>query len=209
MYPVVITDCRREDFLSALARKGNTFVVPADQESIDTSSEGDPILVGTLGGITYLLEFHGSPVAGCWGHLAGVASETSSLVVSTTYEHIGPHLELFAARGNEVLRVFWNQPQQVTRPYSVGRPLPSEAATPLTADKGAGLTAALRSFGFNLMDYAKGFERSPGDAWLGWKGDVVAIFGADPLRPLLEDHIKKHANPQYRPPVPGVKVRRM
>ena len=72
----------------------------------------------------------------------------------------------------------------------------------------AGLTAAVRSFGFSLLD-SGGDALLPGEHWMLWKGDALSLLERDELAAWVGDHVRTFANPAYRPPEPVVRVRRL
>jgi hypothetical protein len=209
MYPLVVASLHLDDLLSTMARLTTPFAELAQgQESIDPQKDGEPVLIGQVGSLSYMLEYGGTTFAMAWGLLERMATETNSLVISAIHDPMEDQAEFFVARGRDILRAYWFNSKRTTRPFSLGTPLPTEESAPLSDPHGRGFTAALKHFGFALMDHGKGFERSPGDRWVGWKGSALSILQGDGLREQVNAHVREFANPAYSPPVPKVRVRR-
>src|SRR5437588_412759 len=195
MHQVVLARSPLADLLSVLGGLCAPLKeLPAGQETIDWRRDGDPILAGEADGLSYLFENYGTVFATCWGLLARAARQLDTLVVGSTYDPSEDHCELFVARGGDVVRAFWSNPRRATRPFAKGAPLACEAECPLSAPGGAGLTAAVRSFGFSLLDSA-GDALLPGEHWMLWKGDALSLLERDELAAWVGDHVRTFANP--------------
>jgi hypothetical protein len=209
MYPLIASDLPVEDLLAALA--GATGVpfrrLPPEQDAIDPAAEGEPLLAGYADGRSYLFDVGVAMLASLRGLQARLAAERDCLVVSAVYDDLEEQCEFFAARGREVLRVFWYNPRRTTRPYSVGEPLPTEASCPLASPGPAGLVAALRHFGCTRLDSRGEFERLPDDFIVAWQGDAMALTDRDELDQRIGQHIREHWRPDYQPPEFKVNVR--
>jgi hypothetical protein len=177
--------------------------VPAGQQTIHRRNDGEPILAGEINGLSYLFEDHATVFALCWGLLSRVSRELGSLVVGSCFDPLEDQCELFLADRGQVLRAWRSNPRRTLRPYSLGAPLESEANVSLSAAGGAGLKAALRAFGFPLLDR----EWFDADCMVVWPGDSCALLEADDLCKPVGDHARAWANPAYQPPVPKVTVR--
>jgi hypothetical protein len=210
MDPVVIATCPLDDLLAAIGRLTVPFTeLPPGTESIDRTADGCPVYVGEVNRLAYLVEPDRTLIAYCWGFLARVSREVNALVIGATYEPAEDHGEFFAADAGQVVRAFWNSPPKAIKPYSLSRPLPSEAVTPLSASGGAGLAAALQAFGFPAINCRIGFDSLPGERCVAWKGDIVSLYERDEFHEPVKAHVRAYANPNYRPPECVVRVRRI
>jgi hypothetical protein len=206
MHQMVVARSPLNGLLSAISRLTSPFhEVPPGQESINRHIDGEPILVGEVNGLSYLCEDHATVFALCWGLLTRVSRDLDSLVVGSSFDPMEEHCEFLMASKGELLRAFWSNPLRSTQHYELGQPLPCEAKSPLSAYRGAGLKAALRTFGFPLLDY----ERFDADRMVTWPGDSVALLEADEMSEPVNNHVRTFPNPAYRPPVPKVTVRRL
>jgi hypothetical protein len=206
---VVVASSRLDQLLSTLGRLTTPFAeLPPGLTAINVRLHGDPVLVGEVNGLSYLIEYAGTAFSECWGLLARTARELNELVIGAAYDPPEEHCEFFVANGPNVLRAFWSNPRRTTRAYSVGVPLASEAIFPLSTAGGRGLAAALEGFGFPLF---QDDERDvlPGERWVTWKGDLLSLLSNDELGAAVKDHVRAYANPTYRPPEPVVRVRRI
>jgi hypothetical protein len=182
--------------------------LPAEQTAVNIDVEGYPLVVGEDNKLAYFIEDHGTFFASCWDLLARTARELNTLVIGSVYEPPEEHCEFFVAQGPRTLRAFWSNPRRTTKPFSQGTPVPSEAPIPLSTPGGRGLVAALQGFGFGLGE-DEDRDLLPGERRLLWKGDLAELFGGDPWREPIGNHVREFANPLYRPPEPIVRVRRM
>jgi hypothetical protein len=175
------------------------------RETFNPHVDGEPVLAGEVNGLAYLLEVGATCFAIDWGLLARLARELDALVIGMSRDRSEDHCEFFAARGPELVRAFWSNPRRATRPFSLGDPLPCEAACPLGAPGGVGLTAAIEAFGFPLLD-DDGFDRADGDRWLTWPGDSKTLMGANEFKERLDQHLRDFWNPDYRWPELALRV---
>src|SRR5262249_27205341 len=206
MFPLVIAETGLNRFLVALENAAPGLrELREGQESVLPSEDGELILVGQAGPHCYLLDYSATPFADSWGLLGRLAAELNCLVVATAHDPSEEQAEFVAARGGQTLRAYWQNPERTTAPYSEGQALASEEAVPLGAAGGAGLCAALRCLGFQQMDHAEGFTRTPGDRWLTWGGDPLAVMDRYGSK-AISDHVRAHMNPSYRWPTPKVRV---
>lgn len=205
---VVVASSRLDQLLSTLGQLTTPFEeLPPGLTAVNPRIHGDPVLVGELNGLSYLIEDAETAFAHCWGLLAQTARELNELVIGALYDPSEEHCKFFVAQGPDLVRAFWSNPRRTSRPYSVGAPLASEATCALSAAAGRGLAAALESFGFPLF---RDEERDllPGERWVTWKGDLQSLLSNDELGAAVGDHVRTYANPTYRPPEPVVRVRR-
>src|SRR5262249_49192801 len=148
----VVSSSRLDRFLTSLGQLTTPFEeLPQGLTAVNPRLHGDPVLVGEINGLSYLIEDAGTALAHCWGLLARTARELTELVIGAVYDPSEAHCEFFAAKGPDVVRAFWSNPRRTTRAYSVGSPLVTEASRALSAAGGRGLAAALESFGFPLF----------------------------------------------------------
>ena len=204
----VVSSSRLDRLLTTLGQLTTPFEeLPLGLMAINPLSHGDPVLVGEINGLSYLIEDAGTAFAHCWGLLARTALELNELVIGALYDPSEEHCELFVAKGPELVRAFWSNPRRTTRAYSVGALLASEATCALSAPGGRGLSAALESFGFPLFD-GEARDLLPGERWVTWKGDLQSLLSNDELVAAVNGHVRAYPNPTYRPPVPVVRVRR-
>ena len=204
----VVASSRLDRLLSSLGQLTAPFEeLPPALTAVDPRLHGDPVLVGEVNGLSYIIEDAGTAFAHCWGLLARTARELNELVIGALYDPSEEHCEFFVAKGPELLRAFWSNPRRTTRSYSVGAPLPSEATCSLSASGGRGLTAALEFYGFPLCNDDER-DLLPGERWVTWKGDLQSLLSNDDLGAAVNDHVRAHPNPSYRPPEPVVRVRR-
>jgi len=129
-----------------------------------------------------------------------------TLVVGAEYNPVEDQGELFVARGGELIRAFWRNPRVAISEFSIGNPLLSEGSTPLASPGGAGIVAAVRGFGFSLLDADETADIENG-RWVGWKGELEAFLNTDEWRQRIHLHVDQHPNPTFRPPVPVVRLR--
>jgi hypothetical protein len=204
----VVTSSRLDRLLTSLGQRTAPFEeLPPGLTAISPRRDGEPVLVGEVDGLSYLIECAGTAFAHCWGLLAQTARELNGLVIGADYDPSEEHCQLFVAKKAEIVRAFWSNPRRTTRPYSVGTPFAFEATCSLSAPGGRGLTAALESFGFPLC-HDDERDLLPGERWVTWKGDVQALLENDELGAVVNDHVRSNGNPTYRPPEPVVRVRR-
>jgi hypothetical protein len=204
MHQMVVARSPLAALLSAIGRLTSPFHdVPPGQESINPRIDGEPILVGEVNGLSYLCEDHGTVFALCWGLLTTVSRELDLLVIGSCFDPMEEQCELLVASNGDVVRAFWSNPMRTTQIYELGKPLPCEAKSPLSAYGGVGLRTALRTFGFSLMDY----DQFDADRMVTWRGDSLALLEADEMGKPVRDHVRAFANPAYRPPEPKVTVR--
>jgi len=205
MHQMVVAQCQLDRLLSEIGRVTLPFKeVPPDQETINPRVDGWPLLAGEVNGLSYLCEDHGTVFALCWGLLTWVSRELDSLVISSSFDPMEEHCQFFVASKSEIVRAFWSNPRRCTRPYSLGKSLPCETNSPLSARGGTGLKTALKAFGFPLLDYEQGFDA---DRMVTWPGDSAALLEADEMGESLNNHVRAYPNPAYRPPVAKVTVR--
>jgi len=205
---VVIASSRLDQLLSTLGQLTTPFEeLPAGLTAVDPRVHGDPVLVGEFNGLSYLIEDAGTAFAHCWGLLARTARELNELVIGALYDPGEEQCEFIVVQGPDVVRAFWSNPRRTSRPYSVGTPLASEATCALSTAGGRGLAAALESFGFPLFQNEER-DLLPGERWVEWKGVLQSLLSNDELGAAVDDHVRAHANPAYRPPEPVVRVRR-
>jgi hypothetical protein len=210
MFPLVVAQSSANELVGAIGRLAAPFAELAPgQDTYNRLVDGEPVLVGEINGLSYMLERSGTVFAISWGFLTRVSAALKALVIGCVFDPLEEHSEFFAARGGMMLRALWHNPRRATRAYSEGSPLPCESVVPLCAPEGAGVTAALKSFGFPLMDHLEGFDRAPGDRWMMWKGDSAALLLDDELVQRVNEHVRTHANPDYHPPTARVTVRRI
>ena len=207
MHQVVISHRPLDRLLSVIGGLTAPFheLVPG-QESINPHEDGEPIMVGEVNGVSYLLEDHGTAFAMCGDLLVRASRELESFVIGATFDPMEEHCEFFVANRGEMLRAFWSNPQRTVRPYSLGSPLPCETNASLSAPGGAGLKAALRAFGFPLLDHAQGFDA---DRWVTWKGNIQALLDGDEIVQQIRSHVRAFMNPLYQWPVPKMTVHRV
>lgn len=204
----VVASSRLDRLLTSLGQLTTPFEeLPPGLTSVDPRFHGDPLLVGEVNGLSYLIEDAGTAFAHCWGLLARTARELNELVIGALYDPSEEHCEFFVAKGRDVVRAFWSNPRRTTRAYSVGAPLISEATCALSAAGGRGLGAALKSFGFPLF-HDEERDLLPGERWVTWKGSLQSLLSSDELGAAVNDHVRAYANPTYRPPEPVVRIRR-
>lgn len=210
VYPLIISDLPINQLLDAIhAATGTPFVrVPDDQKSIERDA-GDPLVAGEADGHSYLVDLSAAMIANMRSHLWKIASDFDCLIVASSYDRLESQCEFFATQNDKLLRLFWHNAKRTTKDYSVGEPLASESVVPLSNPDGSGLTAALRSFDFHQMDYAKGFRRVSGDFVVTWAGDVLELLKHDTLNQQINEHVRQNPNPNYNAPLPQVNVRPM
>jgi hypothetical protein len=205
----VVSSSRLDRVLTALGQQTTPFEeLPPGSTAINPRHQGEPVLVGEINGLSYLIEVAGTAIAHCWGLLARTARELDAVVIGTVYDPAEEHCEFFVAKGPEVVRAFWSNSRRTTQAHSIGTALASEGSWALSTPGGRGLAAALESFGFPLFG---GEERNllPGERWVTWKGDLDSLLSQDELAARVNAHVRGYANPVYRPPEPVVRVRRI
>ena len=210
MDQIVIARCSSEKLLAVMGRLTAPFAaLPPGRETVNLRVDGIPVVAGEIDGLAYLLENEATVFAYCWGLLERVAREVDALVLGAGFEADEEHGELFAANGQGMMRAWWRNPFRTTEPYSLGAPLPSEAAVPLSAPAGRGLSAALREFGFPAGDFGQQLPEIQGERLMLWKGEPGALYETDDHRKPVNAHVRKFGNPAYRPPQAVVRVRRI
>lgn len=206
-FQLIIAECQLEQLLSAIGELTAPFVsIPPGVEGINPAQYGSPIWCGQEDRVAYLSEVSSTCLANCWGLLARTAAKLGTLVVGAGYDPVEDHGELFAASGGDLIRTFWRNPRVATAEFSRGVSLPSEASAPLASPNGAGIVAAVRGFGFSLLDADDTLDVENG-RWAGWKGDLEALLSTDEWRRRIDTHIGRYPNPTCRPPAPVIRVR--
>ena len=210
MYPLLVSDLPIEQLLEAIHRSTGTPLVrvPPHQDSVARDA-GDLLLAGETDNRSYLVDLGAAMFATMPSLLSKIASDSECLIVASNYDRMESQCEFFAVQNDNILRLYWHNAQRTIKDYSVGEPLECESSVPLSAPNGAGLTAALRSFGFHQMDSAKGFQRASGDFFVTWAGDALEWHKQDALVLQISDLVRQNLNPTYRAPIPRVRIRPM
>src|SRR5262245_63981586 len=115
---IVVSSSRLDRLLTCLGQLTTPFKeLPPGLTAVIPRVHGDPVLVGEINGLSYLIEDAGTAFAHCWGLLARTARELNEMVIGALYEPMEEQCEFLVAKGPEVVRAFWCNSRRTTRPY--------------------------------------------------------------------------------------------
>jgi hypothetical protein len=182
--------------ISDLIQGVNEFAGPLSYVSrevsrVNTLVDGEPLISGCEGQWAFLFDMRDSFISMMYTPLLNISRKLQTSIMSLEVDDSCNSVEFFYAEEGEIRRFYLQRPDGFTKPYSTGTPLESETLVPIGAPEGAGLTAILRSVGFNRMDFSVGFHRVNDDRVLLWKGSSdLALTEELPLD--FPEHVEKY-----------------
>jgi hypothetical protein len=201
-FGVVVSDVdstRLINALDALAPRFSDRGPLASVEDLDMS--GEELAVGDADGRSCLLD-GAYMLSSDADLLSRVAVSTGGLVIGAGAETVSGTFYLVVARGDQLIRHYFQCDSDLARPYSVGEPVAGESGAALDDIDGAGLSAVLAAHGF---DYDRWRARGP-KRKVTWTADHLAHGGptpwAGPADAALERHRSAHQlAPGTEPPI--------
>lgn len=173
----------------------------ASSDAIPEGNEESYVIGGERGGATYLFDESMLLSAGRADDLAAIANRTGELVVGCGAETSSQTYYFSAFEGARLLRLFWMCHSDLTKPFSDGAPLASEASEPLDGDfYGGGIFAALRGLGF---DYEGWEKQGPFRLYII---DRYEVSAEQPLELASMVHCERHQIPAEDRPAPIVSM---
>jgi hypothetical protein len=173
----------------------------ASLDELDPSGEIWQLAAGDLDGHSCLVD-ESLLLSSDADLLVRVATSTGGLVLACGAETVSGTFILVAARGDRLIRHYFQCNADLSRPYSSGEPLPGEAGERLDDIDGDGLFAVLAA---NGLDFGRWQERAP-KRHVTWTADYLAQAGpstwSGPAVAALERHRTEHRlAPGTEPPL--------
>jgi hypothetical protein len=166
------------------------------------TDEGFDLVVGDLEGRGYLLDSSYLLSGGEPDLIAAIASSSGKLIVGCGAETVSGTFYCVAARGDKLLRHYYQCNADLAVPFSSGTPFPSEPTSPLDDLYGGGFWTVLKDLGF---DYERWEAESP-KRRICWTADYLETRQpfpfAGPHSAAVDAHRNRHLLAKKdRPPI--------